>query len=132
MIRASKTMTVQIMFDTLPTSIEHIRGGRPRALAVTTTSRRSSSGHFDRGEVCAGLRGKRVAWHRCAKNTPVEIIERLNWEINAGLADAKIKILIIHPGYAVFSSSSSDFGKFIVDYTDKWGEVIQEANIQVT
>ena len=126
-------MTVQIMFDTLPTSIEHIRGVRLRALAVTTTSR--SAPLPDISTVAKFVPDYEAsAWLGIGapKNTPVEIIERLNWEINAGLADAKIKILIIHPGYAVFSSSSSDFGKFIVDYTDKWGEVIQEANIQVT
>jgi tripartite-type tricarboxylate transporter receptor subunit TctC len=64
------------------------------------------------------------------KNTPVEIIQKLNTEINAGLADPKLKERLADLGSTVFVNSPASFGKFTVDFTEKWGEVIRAANIK--
>jgi tripartite-type tricarboxylate transporter receptor subunit TctC len=64
------------------------------------------------------------------RNTPVDIIDRLNREVNAGLVDRKIKARIADLGYTVFANSPSDFSKFIVEYTDRWGKVIRAAGIK--
>jgi tripartite-type tricarboxylate transporter receptor subunit TctC len=64
------------------------------------------------------------------KNTPAEIIDKLNKEINAGLADPRMKARIADLGATVFASSSADFGKFIADETEKWGKVIKFAGIK--
>ena len=64
------------------------------------------------------------------KNTPAEIVRRLNQEINAGLADPKIKARLADVGGAVLTGSSAEFGKLIADETEKWGKVIRAANIQ--
>ena len=64
------------------------------------------------------------------RNTPAEIVERLNKEINAGLADPKLKARVAELGATVFAGSPADFGKFIADETEKWGKVISAANIK--
>jgi tripartite-type tricarboxylate transporter receptor subunit TctC len=65
------------------------------------------------------------------RNTPAEIVDKLNKEINAGLADPKLKARFADLGAAVFPSSPTDFGKFIADETEKWGKVIRAANIKL-
>ena len=64
------------------------------------------------------------------RNTPSEIIDKLNWEINAGLADPKIKARLADLGLAVFAGSPAEFGKLIADETEKWGKVVRFANIK--
>jgi tripartite-type tricarboxylate transporter receptor subunit TctC len=122
---------VQVMFDSLATSIEHIKAGKLRALAVTSTTRSEllpdtpTIGEFVPGYEAAAWQGVGAP-----KNTPTEIVDRLNKEINAGLADPKLKARIADLGYSVFASSSADFGKFISADTEKWAKVIRTANIK--
>jgi tripartite-type tricarboxylate transporter receptor subunit TctC len=122
---------VQVCFEPLPASIEFIKSGKLRALAVTTANRSealpelSTVGEFVPGYEASGWNGL------CApKNTPVEIIERLNKEINAGLADPKLKTRLAELGGVVLAGSPADFGMLIGKETEKWGKVIREANIK--
>ena len=122
---------VQVMFDPTPNMVEPIRAGRLRALAVTTATRSPALpdiptlGEFLPGYEVSGWNGL------CApRNTPAEIIDKLNNEINAALADAKIKARLADLGGTVFPGSPADFGKFIADETEKWGKVIRAANIK--
>jgi tripartite-type tricarboxylate transporter receptor subunit TctC len=122
---------VQVSFDPLPPAIELIKSGKVRALAVTTATRSEvlpdvpTVGEFVSGYEASGWNGI-VA----PKNTPVEIIEKLNKEINTGLADPTIKAKLADLGGMVLAGSAADFGKFIADETEKWGKVIRAANIK--
>jgi tripartite-type tricarboxylate transporter receptor subunit TctC len=122
---------VQLMFGPLSSSIEYVRAGKLRALAVTSATRAKvlpdvpTIGEFVPGYEAAGWFGI------CApKKTPVEIIDRLNQEINAGLADAKLKARFADLGSAVFAGSPADFAKHIADETEKWGKVVHTANLR--
>ena len=123
---------VQVMFANMLASIDHIKAGKFRALAVTTATRSEALpdiptvGDFVPGYVSVTWNGVCVP-----KDTPTEIIVKLNKEINAGLADPKLKARFADLGAAVFPSSPAEFGKFIADETDKWGKVIRAANIKV-
>ncbi len=122
---------VQVMFNSLATSIEHIKAGKLRALAVTSTTRSELLPDIPTiGEFVPGYEA--TAWQGVGapKNTPTEIVDRLNKEINAGLADPKLEARIADLGYSVFASSSADFGKFISADTEKWAKVIRTANIK--
>jgi tripartite-type tricarboxylate transporter receptor subunit TctC len=122
---------VQVAFDPLPASIEHIRAGKLRALAVTTASRSEalpgipSASEFVPGYVASNWYG-----FAAPKNTPFEIVGRLNAEINAALADPKMKARLAELGGTTFASSPTDFAKFVADDTAKWQKVIQAANIK--
>ena len=122
---------VQVMFDAMAASIEHIRAGKLRALAVTTATRSEALpdiptvGDFVPGYEASGWFGVGAP-----KNTPAEIIDKLNKEINAGLADPKIKARLADLGGTVLAGSPADFGKLIADETEKWGKVIRAANIK--
>jgi tripartite-type tricarboxylate transporter receptor subunit TctC len=122
---------VQVMFDNLTSSIEHIRIGKLRALAVTTTVRSEvlpdvpTVAEFLPGFEASGLYGLGAP-----KATPAAVIERLNQEINAGLADPKIKARLADLGGTMVPGSPADFGKLIREETDKWGKVIRTANIK--
>ena len=123
---------VHLTFEPVGTAIEHIRAGKLRALAVTTATRTGllpdvpAMGEFMPGYEAAAWQGI-VA----PKDTPVEIIDKLNKEINAGLADPRLKARITDTGYTVFASSPDNFGKLIADDTEKWAKVIRAANIKV-
>jgi len=122
---------VQVSFDPLPASIEYIKSGRLRALALTTTAR--SQALPDLPTVSDFVPGYEAsAWNGiCAPtNTPTEIIEKLNKAINAGLADPKMKARLADLGATTLAGSSADFGKLIVDETEKWGKVIRAASIK--
>jgi tripartite-type tricarboxylate transporter receptor subunit TctC len=71
-----------------------------------------------------------VVWHRCSKNTPAEIVDTLNREVNAGLADPQIKERFANIGGTGLALSPTDFGKLIAEETEKWGKVIRAANIK--
>jgi tripartite-type tricarboxylate transporter receptor subunit TctC len=71
-----------------------------------------------------------VVWHRRAKDTPLEIVNELNKEINAGLADPNIKARLTELGGTALAGSPADFGQLIVDETEKWGKVIRAANVK--
>jgi tripartite-type tricarboxylate transporter receptor subunit TctC len=122
---------VQVMFDVLLSSITYIKAGKLRALAVTTATRSAmlpdtpTVGEFVPGYEASGWQGIGAP-----RNTPAEIVDKLNKEINAGLADPTLKARITDLGGAVFASSSADFGKVIAADTEKWGKVIRAANIK--
>ena len=117
---------VQVMFGTMPASIEHIRAGKLRALAVTTATRSEALPDIPTvGEFVPGYEAS--AWYGVGapKNTPAEIVDKLNKEINAGLADPKIKARLADLGGTVLAGSPADFGKLIADETEKWGKVVK-------
>jgi tripartite-type tricarboxylate transporter receptor subunit TctC len=122
---------VQLYFDAIPASLEHIRAGKLRAVAVTTTGR--SDLLPETPPLSDFLTGYDVGfWSGIAapKSTPSAIIERLNREISAILADPKIKARVADLGGTVDPGSPGDFGKLIADETEKWGNVIRAANIK--
>jgi tripartite-type tricarboxylate transporter receptor subunit TctC len=123
---------VPLMFDTLATSIEHIRAGKLRALAVTSATRSEVlPGIPTVGDFVPGYEGTGWQGLGAPRNTPAEIIDKLNKEINAGLADPRMKARIADFGYAVFASSPADFGTFIAAYTEKWAKVIKFSGAKV-
>ena len=122
---------VQVMFDTMPASIEYIKAGKLRALAVTTATRSEALPDIPTvGDFVPGYEAS--AWYGVGapKNTPAEIVDKLNKEINAGLADPKIKARLADLGGTVLPGSPADFGKLIADETEKWAKVIRAANIK--
>ena len=119
------------MFVTMPASIEHIRAGKLRALAVTTATRSEALPDIPTvGDFVPGYEAS--AWYGIGapKNTPAEIVDKLNKEINAALADPKIKARLADLGGTALAGSPADFGKLIADETEKWGKVIRAANIK--
>ena len=122
---------VQVMFDAMSGSIEHIRAGRLRALAVTTVTRSEMLPDLPAvGEFVPGFEVSQWYGVGVPKNTPAEIIGKLNKEINAGLADPKLKSRLADLGGTVLEGSPADFGKLIADETEKWGKVVRAANIK--
>jgi tripartite-type tricarboxylate transporter receptor subunit TctC len=122
---------VQVTFESTPASIGYIRAGTLRALAVTTTKR--SEALPDIPTVAEFVPGYEAStWYGvCApKATPAEIVDKLYKEINAGLADPKLKARLADLGGDVLALSPADFGKFIADETEKWGNVIRTLNIK--
>jgi tripartite-type tricarboxylate transporter receptor subunit TctC len=122
---------VQVMFATTISSIEYIRAGRLRALAVTSAKRSEALPDLPTvGEFLPGYEAS--VWYGIGapRNTPVEVIDKLNREINAGLADAKLHARLADVGGTVLTGSPADFGKFIADETEKWGKVIKFAGIK--
>jgi tripartite-type tricarboxylate transporter receptor subunit TctC len=122
---------VQVLFEPLPASIQHIRSGKLRALAVTTAARSEalpdvpSVAEFVAGYEASGWNGV------CApRSTPAEIVGRLNSAINAGLADPKVKARLADLGATTIAGPPADFGKLIAEETDKWGKVIRAGNIK--
>ena len=119
------------MFDAMPASIEYIRAGKLRALAVTTATRSEALPDVPTvGDFVPGYEAS--AWYGVGapKNTPAEIIDKLNKEINAGLADPKMKARLADLGGTVLAGSPADFGKLIADETEKWGKVVKFAGIK--
>jgi tripartite-type tricarboxylate transporter receptor subunit TctC len=122
---------VQTGFPTLPFVIEYIRTDKLRALAVTTAMRQEVLPDVPTvAEFVPGYEA--TAWFGIGapKNTPTEIIEKLNRAINAGLADPKMKARLADLGGEAFAGSPNDFGQFIAAETEKWGKVIRAANIK--
>ena len=112
-------------------AIDHIRAGKLRALAVTTATRLEALPDIPTvGEFVPGYEASAWFGIGAPKNTPAEIVDRLNKEINAGLADPKIKARLADLGGTVLPGSPADFGKLIADETEKWGKVIRAANIK--
>ena len=122
---------VQVFFGFVSLPIEHIRAGRLRALGVTTATRLEALpdtptvADFVPGYEAGGWDGLGVP-----KNTPTEIIDKLNKEINAALADPKIKARVADLGGTVLAGSPADFGKLIAEETEKWSEVVKFAGIK--
>ena len=122
---------VQVMFDAITSTIEHIKADRLCPLAVTTTTRVEVLpeipilGDFVPGYEASGWLGFGVP-----KDTPAAIIDMLNREVNAALADPAIKARIADLGGVILPGSPADFGKLIAEETEKWGKVIRAANIK--
>jgi tripartite-type tricarboxylate transporter receptor subunit TctC len=122
---------VQVSFATMPSSIEYIKTGRLRALAVTTATRSPALPEVPTvGEFVPGYEVS--TWYGvCAPmGTPAEVIDKINREINAGLADPAMKARLADLGGITMVGSPDDFGKLIADETEKWGKVIRAANIK--
>jgi tripartite-type tricarboxylate transporter receptor subunit TctC len=123
---------VQVLFDSISSSIEHIRAGKLRALAVTTATR--SAALPDVPTVAESVPGYEVSvWFSLSapRNTPAEIINTLNKEINAGLADPKVKARLAELGGAPMPMTPPELGKLVADEIEKWGKVIRTANIKL-
>ena len=117
---------VQVYFPTTTASVEHLRAGRLRALAVTTATRSKALPDIPTvGDFVPGYESIVTDGVGAAKNTPPEIIDRLNKEINAGLADPKIKARLAELGSTPFPGSPADFEKFIAEEIEKWAKVVK-------
>ena len=119
---------VQVMFDNLPSSIEHIRAGRLRALAVTTATRSDAlPGIPTVGEFVPGYEASAFFGIAAPRATPPEIVVRLNRAINAVLADPQAKARLADLGGSTLAGSPAEFGKLIADETAKWAKVVKFA-----
>jgi tripartite-type tricarboxylate transporter receptor subunit TctC len=122
---------MQMMFDNLPTSIEHVRTGRLRALAVTTATRSPELPDVPTvGEFVPGFEASVWQGVGAPKNTSSDIVEKLNSEINVGLAHPKIKARLADLGMETFVLSSAALGKYIAEETEKWAKVVKGAGIK--
>jgi tripartite-type tricarboxylate transporter receptor subunit TctC len=123
---------LQVIFAPVSESIQHIKADKLRALAVTTTARLDvlpdvpTMADFVPGYEASGFAGIGAP-----RNTPPEIIDLLNKELNAGLADAKVKVRIVELGGTVLGGSPAEFGTILSDATEKWARVIKFAGIKV-
>src|SRR5262245_19059191 len=122
---------VQVYFDPIPNSIGYIRAGKVRPLAITSATRSEALPDVPTvSEFVAGYEASFWIGVGAPKATPAEIVEKLNEEVNAALADPKMKARLAELGATALSGSSADFAKLIADETEKWGKVIQAANIK--
>jgi tripartite-type tricarboxylate transporter receptor subunit TctC len=122
---------LQILFITALLSIEHIKTGKLRALAVTGTARSEALPEIPTvGDFLPGYEASFWVGIGAPRNTPVEIIEKLNKEINAALQDPKMKAHFADIDGTSLAGSPADFGKLFADETEKWGKVIRSANIK--
>jgi tripartite-type tricarboxylate transporter receptor subunit TctC len=123
---------VQVLFISPLVSIEHIKTGRLRALAVTTAMRSDAlPGIPTMGEFVPGYEASIWFGIGAPKKTPTEILDKLNKEINAALADPNMKARLADLGGTVLAGSPADFAKLIADETEKWSKVVRAANIKV-
>jgi tripartite-type tricarboxylate transporter receptor subunit TctC len=122
---------LHVMFSSVVSAIGYLRSNRVRALAVTAPTRVELFPDIPSvGEFVTGYEGTDWLGIVAPKGTSAEIIEKLNAETNAALADARFKTRLAALGAETFASSPADFGKFIVEYTEKWAKVIRAANIK--
>jgi tripartite-type tricarboxylate transporter receptor subunit TctC len=123
---------VQVLFDAFVTSVDHIRAGRLRALAVTTTKRLEALPDIPTmDEFVPGYEASNWGGIGVPRNTPANIIDKLNKEINAALVDPKMKARFSDFAAELLPGSTADFGKLIAEETEKWGKVARAANIKV-
>ena len=122
---------VQVMFPTTVSSIEYIKAGRLRALAVTAATRSDVLPVIPTvGEFVPGYEASNWYGVGAPKATPAKIVEKLNKEINAGLADPNMKTRLADLGGTVLAGSPADFGKLIAEETEKWGKVVKFTGIK--
>jgi tripartite-type tricarboxylate transporter receptor subunit TctC len=122
---------VQVMFDNMVSSISHIKEGKLRALALTTSTRSEALPDIPTvGEFVPGYEASGHQGIGAPRNTPEEIVATLNKEINAGLADSRLKARLAELGGVVLTGSPADFGRFIAAETEKWGKVVKFAGIK--
>jgi tripartite-type tricarboxylate transporter receptor subunit TctC len=123
---------VQVVFTNPTLLIPYIRAGKLRALAITTATRSAALPDIPTvGEFVPGYESSSIFGFGAPKNTPTEIIDKLNKEINAGLADPKIKARLADLDGTVLIGSPTDFAKLIGEETEKWGKVIRAAKIRL-
>jgi tripartite-type tricarboxylate transporter receptor subunit TctC len=122
---------VQVMFEPLLSAIEYIKAGKLRVLAVTSATRSDTLPDVPTiGEFVPGYEAGGWTGIGAPRNTPAEIIDRLNSEINAGLADPAMRARLADVGYTAIAGSPADFREFIAAQTEKWGKVIRAADIK--
>jgi len=122
---------VQVLFLSMLASIEHVRAGKLRALAVTTATRFEHLPAIPAvAEFVPGFEATTWWGIGVPQHTPADIVQLLNREINAALADPKMKARFADEGATVLRGSPADFGKLIADETEKWGKVVRAANIK--
>jgi len=122
---------VQVMFADTPSSIEHVKAGKLRALAVTTAERSEIlPGVPTVSEFLPGFEASNWFGVAAPRNTPPEIIDKLNKEINVALAEPDIKARLADLGAASLTGSPADFGRFIAAEAERWSKVIRAANIK--
>jgi tripartite-type tricarboxylate transporter receptor subunit TctC len=123
---------VQVIFDNMPSIIQHVRAGSVRALAVTTTERSELLPDVPvLADTVPGYEASALFGMGAPKKTPPEIIARLNAEVNAVLAEPAIKARLIELGGAPLFGPPQAFGKMIADETEKWEKVVNSANLRV-
>jgi tripartite-type tricarboxylate transporter receptor subunit TctC len=117
---------VQLYFGIIASSIEYIRAGKLRALAVTTTARSEALPDIPTvGEFVTGYEVNSWFGIGAPRDTPVGVLDKLHFEIDAGVSDPKMRARLADQGGGAFSSSRAEFGKFIADETEKWAKVIK-------
>ena len=122
---------VQVLFGTTSLTVEHVRAGKLRALAVTGATRWEGLPDIPTvADFVPSYEAGSLFGLGAPKNTPSEIIEKLNQEVNAGLDDPKLKTRLVDLGGTLLGGSPADFGKRIADDTEKWGKVIRAVNIK--
>jgi tripartite-type tricarboxylate transporter receptor subunit TctC len=122
---------VQVMFPSMSSSIEYVRTGKLRALAVTTATRSDALPQVSTvSDFVPGFEATLWTGIGAPKNTPADIVDKLNREINAGLADPTIKARLADLGGTPLVGSPADFGKLIADETEKWAKVVKFAGIK--
>jgi tripartite-type tricarboxylate transporter receptor subunit TctC len=122
---------VQVAYDNLPASIEYIRGDKLRALAVTTAARSPALPEIPAlADFVPGYEASAIVGIAAPRNTPPEIVERLNREINAGLADPKLKTRFTELSAATLPGTSGAFATLVGEEAEKWGKVIRTSNIK--
>jgi len=122
--------TVQVMFDNMPSSLPHIQAGKLRALAVTTAQRSDAlPGVPTVAETVPGYEASAFFGMSVPRGTPADVIDQLNHEINAALADAAIKAKLAELGGILTPGSPAEFGRTIAQETDKWAKVIKSGGV---
>jgi tripartite-type tricarboxylate transporter receptor subunit TctC len=123
---------VQVIFDSVPNSIGHIRAGRLRALGTTTATRLEALPDVPTvGETVPGYEASALAGVGAPRNTPPEIIATINQAINAGLADPKMQARLADLGGTPIPGSPDDYGKLLAAEVEKWAKVIRAAHIKL-
>jgi tripartite-type tricarboxylate transporter receptor subunit TctC len=122
---------VQVMFDPLPSSIAYIKAGKLRALAVTTAMRSEALPDIPSvGEILPGYEASTWFGLCAPKNTPADIVDKLNKEVNAGLTDLKLKAQLADLGGMALVGSPAEFSQLIAEDIEKWAKVIKFAGIK--
>jgi tripartite-type tricarboxylate transporter receptor subunit TctC len=122
---------VQVFFSSVPSSTAYVRTGNLRALGVTTTTRSETLPDVPAiGDFLSGYEASGITGLGAPKNTPADIIETLNKEVNAGLADPKIKARLAELGATALPNPPADFGKLIADENEKWGKVVRFVGVK--
>jgi tripartite-type tricarboxylate transporter receptor subunit TctC len=122
---------VQVMFNTMSASLQHVKAGKLRAIGVATKTRQAALPDVPTmAEFVPGYEASFWTGIAAPKGTPVEIVDKVNKAVNAGFADPNVKARLDEWGATALPGSPADFAKFVADETEKWGRVIRTANIK--